>query len=208
LSEYSSQHGTIDIDQEGKIMVESAARLQGELIAAQASLDGLKRIYASENVRVLAAQAHVNDLRKALDRLTGTGASEASASSDSGDVGPSIKKLPLVSVRYLELYTDARVKQAVFETLTKQYELARVEEARVTPVLKVLDPADLPEKRSGPSRTSIVLGTLLLAMAFALCEIYGRIYWNGLAPDHQLRWLVNAIRGRLPFMVAAPAREL
>jgi hypothetical protein len=55
------------------------------------------------------------------------------------------------------------VQEAVFETLTKQFELAKVEEARETPSVKVLDRADVPERKSYPPRTLIVvLGTGLL----------------------------------------------
>jgi hypothetical protein len=49
------------------------------------------------------------------------------------------------------------VEEAVFETLTKQYELAKVEEARETPSVKVLDRADVPEEKSYPPRTLVTL---------------------------------------------------
>ena len=78
--------------------------------------------------------------------------------------------MPILGVTWTDLYRRTRVQEAVFETLTKQYELAKVEEARETPSVKVLDVADVPEKKSFPPRLiMIVVGTIF---AFAMGGVW------------------------------------
>jgi hypothetical protein len=70
------------------------------------------------------------------------------------------------------------VQEAVFETLTKEYELAKVQEAKEIPTVKVLDPPNVPDKKSFPPRAVItVLGTLL-GFALAVTWVCGRTRWD------------------------------
>ena len=82
--------------------------------------------------------------------------------SQGGPNYPSIRKLPLLGVAYADLYRRTKVQEAVFETLTREYELAKVQEVKETPSVKVLDAASIPEKKSFPPRILIIsLGTAL-----------------------------------------------
>src|SRR5260370_10098197 len=66
FSQFSSKNTAIDIKEQGKAMVEAAATLQGQYIAAQSELQGLKQIYTDNNVRVRAVQARINELKRQL----------------------------------------------------------------------------------------------------------------------------------------------
>jgi uncharacterized protein involved in exopolysaccharide biosynthesis len=74
--------------------------------------------------------------------------------------------LPALGVTYSELYREVKLREVVFETLTQQYEMAKIAEAKETPSVKVLDPSNLPEKKSGPHRLSIALLGGILSFAF------------------------------------------
>jgi capsule polysaccharide export protein KpsE/RkpR len=149
-------------------MVEAAARLQGELIAAESEKKGLEAIYASGNPRVRAIDARVTELRKQLEKLSSGGTDDASAPAET--FYPSIRQLPLLGVKYADLYRRTKIQETVYETLTQEYELAKVQEAKETPTVKVLDPASFPERRSFPPRTSITL----LGASFGLAA---GIFW-------------------------------
>jgi capsule polysaccharide export protein KpsE/RkpR len=165
FSQYASQNTTIDVKEQGKAMIGAAADLEGELIAAETQLEGLRQIYAPNNVRVRSVQARIAEYRRQLQKLggksvgsAGVGTSQNSDSTEPGqDSYPTIRQLPILGVRWADLYRRTRVEEAVFETLTKQYELAKVEEARETPSVKVLDRADVPEEKSYPPRTLVTL---------------------------------------------------
>jgi uncharacterized protein involved in exopolysaccharide biosynthesis len=168
FSQFASKNSAIDIKEQGRAMVEAAAQLQGELIAAESEQKGLEAIYASGNPHVRAVEARVTELRKQLEKL---GEAEPDAAAGAAvPLYPSIRQLPLLGVKYSELYRRTKIQEAVFEALTQQYELAKVQEAKEIPTVKVLDPANLPERRSFPHRTSIVF----LGASFGLAA---GIFW-------------------------------
>ncbi|MGA9977921.1 MAG: GNVR domain-containing protein [Candidatus Sulfotelmatobacter sp.] len=168
LSEFSSKNLTLDVKEQGKAMMEGTAALAGELIAAESELSGLEQIYTSNNVRVRALQARVEELKRKLSELRGSD-DDPIPGGEANDFGISIAKLPALGVTYYDLYRRVKIQETVFEILTKQYELAKVQEAKEIPTIKVLDEAQLPETKTSPKRTLMtVLGAFLAAMMAAI----------------------------------------
>jgi capsule polysaccharide export protein KpsE/RkpR len=166
LSQFSSRNATLDIQKQGEATVEAAGKLQGELITAQSDLSGLKAMYTEDNIRVRQVQAQVNVLQSQLHKMGGEGEGVDSGDIKVGQLMPSIRKLPLLGVTYADLYSRVVMRESLYETLTKQYELARVEEAKEIPPIKVLDEPQVPERKSSPHRSIIVLlGVLISAFA-------------------------------------------
>jgi capsule polysaccharide export protein KpsE/RkpR len=179
FSQFSSKNMAIDIKEQGKAMVEAAALLQGQVIAAQSEEEGLRQIYTDSNVRVRSVQARIGELKQELEKIGGKGeSSDTEAVSSTDSLYPSIKKLPLLGVTYADMYRRTKVQEAVYEALTQQFELAKVEEVREIPSVKELDRADVPEKKSFPPRMLImVLGTMF-SFAFANAWILGSTHWQ------------------------------
>src|SRR5437667_8229223 len=73
FSQFSSKNSAIDIKEQGKAMVEAAATLQGQLIAAESELEGLKQIYTDNNVRVRSVRARIAELKHQLEKIGGKG---------------------------------------------------------------------------------------------------------------------------------------
>jgi uncharacterized protein involved in exopolysaccharide biosynthesis len=172
FSNFASKNTAINIETQGKAMIEAAGTLEGQLIAAQTELESLKQVYTAENVRVRATRARVDELNRRLRDLRGTtetgvnGAHSPGSATSGESLYPSIRQLPLLGVTYADLYRQTKVQEAVFETLTQENELAKVQEAKETPSVKVLDSAEVPERRSYPPRMLItILGTCLSVVA-------------------------------------------
>ena len=184
FSEFASKNTAIDVKEQGKAMVEAAAMLQGQLIAAQSQFEGLREIYTDNNPRVRSLKARIDELQRQLEKLGGKGESITSVSSQPGDsMYPSIRKLPLLAVNWTDLYRRTRIQEAVLEILTKQYEMAKVQEAKEIPTVKVLDIAHIPDKKSFPPRLSIVLLGTVLALGAAVLWIFGNDSWQGVTAD-------------------------
>lgn len=207
FSEFASKNTAIDIPAQGRAMVEAAARLQGELIAAQSGLEGLKQVYTDDNVRVRAARARIDELQKKLNDIgeagtTGAGTTGAAKTDDA--LYPSIRKLPILGVTYADLYRQTKIDETVFELLTEQYEMAKVEEAKEIPTVKVLDPPIVPTKKSFPPRTGIVAFGTLLGIAFAAIWITWKRKWEAVeASDPRKQFAIEVLtttRASLPYL--------
>jgi len=85
------------------------------------------------------------------------------------------------------------VQEVVFETLTKQYELAKVEEARETPSVKVLDAADVPERKSYPPRTILVLLATGFVFVLTCVWVLGQARWQEIDPADPTKILSQQI---------------
>ena len=170
LARFSSKNATLDPQDQGKALLDAAAVMQGQLIAARSELSGLQQIYTNENVRVRSLQAHVAELEKQLNDLGGKGYAGATKL-DADALYPSLRQLPVLDQQYAELYRKAKVDEVVFELLTEAFEMAKVQEAKDTPVVKVLDPPRVPETKAWPPRTLLtILGGFLafLGTSFAI----------------------------------------
>ena len=179
FSQFSSKNAAIDIKEQGRAMVEAAARLQGELIAAESQVEGLRQIYTDNNVRVRSVRARINELKKQLEKMGGKGEDTSAPSSQQQDsLYPSIRKLPVLGVTYADLYRRTRVQEAVFETLTKEYELAKIQEVKEIPTVKVLDPPDVPDKKSFPPRRVVALLGTAFALVLGTAWIFGKASWQ------------------------------
>jgi hypothetical protein len=91
---------------------------------------------------------------------------------------PSVRQLPLLGIKYLDLFRRTKVDDAVFELLTKEYEVAKIQEAREIPSAEVLDVATVPEKKSSPHRLPIMLSGALLGFLFATAYLFGSWAWE------------------------------
>lgn len=176
FSEFASKNTAIDIPSQGKAMLEAAAVLQGQLIAAQAELSGLQQIYTANNVRVRSVEARVNELQQKLNEIGG----EGTPSELAGDhqLYPSIRQLPLLGVPYADLFRETKIQETVYELLTQQYELAKVQEAKEIPTVKVLDVAMVPTKRSFPPRAIIIVLGSILGIILAMTWIVSKTRWD------------------------------
>jgi uncharacterized protein involved in exopolysaccharide biosynthesis len=178
FSEFASKNTALDIPTQGKAVIEGVATLQGQLIAAETELQGLRQIYADGNVRVRSAQARLDELQAELRKdLTSQGPAGGN-DSDPTSLFPSIRRLPVIGVSYADLYRNTKIQEAVFQILTQQYELAKVQEAKETPSVKVLDPPDVPDQRSFPPRAVIILLGAIAGMAGWMLWVLGKNSWD------------------------------
>lgn len=208
LAQFSSKNNTLDIQQEGKAMLDAAGTIAGEMIAAQSQLEGLRQIYTDNNSRVRSLNARVGELRKQLERLGGTqpkGVQDISHSASqpadspatqaSGLPYPTIHSLPLLGAKYADYYRKAKIQETVFELLTEQYELAKVQEVKETPSVKVLDPARIPEKKSFPPRVEIMFLGTFFVLASSVVWVLGSARWQEVDPQDPRKVFAQEVLG-------------
>jgi capsule polysaccharide export protein KpsE/RkpR len=191
LSQFSTKSGAIDISSQTRSMVEEGLRLQAELIDGRSQLAALRQTYSEDNSRVRALEAHNTELQKELDKMGGL--TQGSGANTGANESPYITadELPALGVTYFDLERKVRVDEALWETLTKQYEAAKVEEAEEIPTVEVLDRANVPLRKSSPSRRLIVELGAILSFAFACALVFTGMIWEGMDPEGETKRLVT-----------------
>lgn len=204
MSDFSSRNSTIDIKEQGRAMVDAGARVQAELLVEQSGLQSLRQIYGDSNVRVRETQARIASLQGELTKMTGSSAPLTAeeihgTGTDSGDgrgtgqIYPPLRQLPRLAVPYADLYRRVEVQQAVFELLTQQYELARIQEAKDVPTVSVIDPPGIAEKKSFPPRLLLTLLLTFLSFATASALILARDHWSTIDPSDSRKELAAEV---------------
>jgi uncharacterized protein involved in exopolysaccharide biosynthesis len=195
LSQFSSTNVTLDIKEQTHAMVDAAAKLQAELIVGQSELDSLEQIYGDANVRVRAARARIGVLQSQLTKMSGSAAAEGSDESNeaSGQLYPSLRQLPRLAVPYADLYRRVRIQETVFELLSQQYEMARLEEAKDTPVVAVIDQPLVAEKKSFPPRLLMILLLTGLAVGATAFYIVLRSMWEHVSTGDPRKLLAQEV---------------
>ena len=114
LSEFASKNGATDINEQSRVMIESAAKVQGDLIAAESQLAEVRQIYADGNTRVRALQARISELASQKKQLLGTYSGKAFADGEpSSSSFPTLRQLPILSVPYESKFRKLKMEEAV-----------------------------------------------------------------------------------------------
>jgi uncharacterized protein involved in exopolysaccharide biosynthesis len=193
LSQFSAKNKTIDIPAQGKATIDAKLKLQTELVSSRTDLAGLRQAYSENNVRIRVASARVQELQRQIDKIAGAPQKDHSAVDTNDSDYPSVRELPALGLTYSDLDRRVRVEETLWEALTKQYEAAKVQEAKEIPTARVLDAANVPQHKSSPVRSSImILGTLLsLLCAFFAMRITAS--WEELDAKDERKKLVAKI---------------
>lgn len=193
LSRFSTRSNAVDIKEQTRALVDAGARVEAELLVEQSGLQSLRQIYGDSNVRVLQSEARIASLKSQLAKMSGVASPTVNESSN-GEATPGhsedndalflpLRQLPPLAVTYTDLYRTVKVQEAVFELLTQQYEVARIDEAKDVPAISVIDPPGIPEKKSFPPRLLLTAILTFVSLAAACFIILMRDHWLTMAQD-------------------------
>jgi uncharacterized protein involved in exopolysaccharide biosynthesis len=171
--------GVISVDAESEAVLQTAARLKAQVSAKEIELGAMRAFVTAQNPAYRRVTEELASLRSELDRLEG---GRPSLSAGAGKSRPGLENI--------QLMRDLKYYQMLYELLAKQYEVARLDEAKDASLIQVLDPAVEPEFKVRPKRVLIVLGaglatffvTLLWVLFSALRQQAMRI------PAEAARW--------------------
>jgi uncharacterized protein involved in exopolysaccharide biosynthesis len=173
--------GVISVDSESKAIVETGARLKAQLSAKEIQLNSMKAFVTTSNPEYRRVEEELNSLRSELSKL------------ENGRVIAGVDAQPnrdQNGFENIKLLRDVKYYQMLYELLAKQYEVARLDEAKEPSVIQVLDPAIAPERPFKPKRTLIVMLSTLIALVVAvfgafICEAKDRAL---LLPGAAIKW--------------------
>jgi uncharacterized protein involved in exopolysaccharide biosynthesis len=154
--------GVLQIDSQARSLIESAAVLRAQVVAKQVQIEGMRSFATEDNPEVILAKQELAALQSQLARLGG------SEHDDPSDLNLSKGTATQAGMEYLRRYRDLKYKETVFELLAKEFEIAKLDEAREGSIIQVVDAAVVPDKKSFPPRTLIVIGMTILGFFVAV----------------------------------------
>lgn len=161
MSKTQQTTGVLQIDSQARSLIETAAILRAQVVAKQVQIEGMRSFAAEDNPNLLLAKQELAALQTQLDRLAGSHPDTGS------DINLSKGRVTQAGMEYLRSYRELKYQEAVFELLAKQFEVAKLDEAREGAIVQVVDPAIPLDKKSSPHRMLIILGGTFLACFIA-----------------------------------------
>jgi uncharacterized protein involved in exopolysaccharide biosynthesis len=190
--------GLIKLDEQGRAIIEAVAKLRAQIAAKEVEAVTMRAFATERNPAYVRTQQELAGLRLELTRLE----KATRSSNKEGDIFVPTGKVPEAGLEYVRRFRDVKYFETVFDLLAKQFEIAKIDEARDTSIVQVLDRALPPERKSRPHRTLIVvvtgLAALLAGLLWALLtDAYQRASRDGekLAKLERLKILLRRQRG-------------
>jgi tyrosine-protein kinase Etk/Wzc len=165
LKRAEEKTGIIQLDSQAKVMLEGYADLRAQVTAKEVQVQSMRSFATPENPDLKRAEQELNALRGQLATFEHGKGGQSS-------VDLALEKVPSAGLEYVRKLREVKYREALFELLTKQYEAARIDQARDTSIVQVLDKAVAPEKKSWPKRGLIVGLVILLALLLSIPGVH------------------------------------
>lgn len=146
--------GLIEINSQARALIESVASLRAQIAAREMIIQGMRTYATGQNAQLTQQEQELGSLRAQLAKLGGD------QDTEDGLIVPK-GKVPEAALEYVRRLRDVKYYETIFEVLARQFELAKLDEAKQGSTVQVVDPAVVPDKRSFPKRSLIVIGAAI-----------------------------------------------
>ena len=149
--------GLIQVGSQTTALIQTATSIRAQIAAKEVQIQALQTYATGQNSQLVQAQQELESLR---DQLVKLGSSEDNA----GGLIVSKGKIPEAGLEYMRKMRDVQYYSTIFDILARQFELAKLDEAKEGALIQVVDPAIPPDKKSSPKRALIVIVATLLGL--------------------------------------------
>jgi uncharacterized protein involved in exopolysaccharide biosynthesis len=193
FQQVQQQKGLVQLDAQAKAMIEGISALRAQVAAKQVEVQALRSYSTEQNPDVQLAERELTSLQAEEARLEQSNHSP-------GIAGLGLGNVPAAGLEYLRAAHELAYRQALFDMLLKQYDAARLDEAKEAAIIQVVEPAIEPDRKSSPKRALIVLLFTFVGF-FAGCVLALFLWWKELAQVNpitarQIHEFRNALTGK------------
>jgi tyrosine-protein kinase Etk/Wzc len=171
LKESQEKTGLVQLDQQGRAMIEAVATLRAQIVAREVEISGMRAYATDNNPDFLKIQQEIYGLKSELKKLERGGGVVDDLLIPTG-------RIPALGLEYLRKFRDVKYAETIFELMAKQYELAKLDEARDAALIQTVDRAVAPDEKSAPKRLLIILFSTCLAGVIAGLYVLIRAHWK------------------------------
>lgn len=153
LKRTSEKTGVIQLSGQAATLIHTLAQLRAEIASREVKMSAMRTFATDQNPDTIRIQEEINSLRDQLGKLEKDPRNPelSAAAIPAGQV-------PTVTLAYARKFREVKYHETLYELLAKQYEAARIDEAKAAPIIQVVDHAIPPDVKSGPHRVLITLG--------------------------------------------------
>jgi uncharacterized protein involved in exopolysaccharide biosynthesis len=151
LKQTEQTTGVIELDSQARALIESGATLRAQIATREVEIQGMQTYAAAENAQLVQAQRELAGLRAQLAKLGG------SEESSGGELISSKGQVSQAGLEYIRKLRDVKYNETIFDILARQFEAAKLDEAKQGALIQVVDPAIPPDRKSAPYRGLIVI---------------------------------------------------
>ena len=159
LKNFSMKNKTIDMPAQTKATIEGIARLQAQLAAQEVQLATLRSYQTDSNQEVISVKSSIAGIKSQVSRMEGN---------DGGSSILGAGKVPVLGEEYARLMREYKIQENLFDLLMKNYEMAKMNEAKNFSAIQIIQKARTPDKKSKPERTFIVLISTVAAFLLSV----------------------------------------
>ncbi len=180
LTKTEESTGVIAPSGQTEVVIQQIARLQAEITEHEVQLDALRTSSTDQNPDVIRLTTQLTGLREQLRDLE-NGTNKHSP----GDISITTANVPKAGLEYVRKERDVKYHQFLFDLLARQYEAARIDEAKSSPVIQVVDYANVPDKKSAPYRALWAIVGAFLGFVLSMAYVLGSYVFRRLSEDEE-----------------------
>jgi tyrosine-protein kinase Etk/Wzc len=193
MKEFQEKTGALKVEAQAGAVLEGIAKLRAEIAAKEVELSVMKTYSTLINPDLQKVSDTIKGLKTELSKLEQKGGSNPDPMITTG-------KMPSLSIDYARRLRELRYNESLFEAMAKQYEMAKIDEAKDPVSVQVIDKAEPLNRKVGPLRRQMVMKNTVTTFFFSiflafLLEFFER--WQ--AKSSKNRELVDTLKGYLPF---------
>lgn len=172
MQRVQEKSGVIVLDKQAEALISSAAQVRALIAEREVQLKVLRTSATDQNPDVIRLTSELRALRSELERM------ESSKGGNPGSaVDMPVGRLPEAAIDYVRAKRELKLQEALFESMIRQYEIAKLDEAKEGQTLQAVDVALPPDYKSKPSRALIVLAAMLVALLASSAYVVLRRYF-------------------------------
>ena len=194
LQQTEEKTGAISPTGQTGVVISQVAALQSQIISREVQLDALRTSSTDQNPDVIRLNTEIAGLRQQMRVLE----SEQKGRKP-GDISLTSRSLPEDQVAFLRKQRDVQYHTLIFDLIARQFEAARMDEAKASPLIQVLDPAESPDRKSGPFRALWTLTGLILGFIYGCVSVIGSYVRSRVVADPENAAKLAQFRRALSF---------
>lgn len=157
LKQTQQKTGLIQLDKQAEAVIKAIAELRAQIATKEVELAAMRAFATDSNPDYRQLREVISGLKAQLSKV------ERDNVAGNGDIMIATAKLPELGLDYMRKVREVKYQETLFELLAKQYEIAKIDEAKDAAIIQVVDKAVTPERKSKPKRALIVILVTMLA---------------------------------------------